>query len=147
MQLKMYIKCGPFCSGLNVLKKTLLLSALLYNPISLPLECTARVGLLLSLISGVDCTKNGLSDRSHGRLADRPMQTTNNPKNKHRVTTVTRTHLTKGLGAYHSNFVWILLAIILILMIQSGHNFAHVMTVKLSWHVQNCDLITSLFFT
>ena len=31
-------------------------------------------------------------------------------------------------------------AIILILMIQSGHNFAHVMTAELSWHVQNCGL-------
>ena len=31
-------------------------------------------------------------------------------------------------------------------MIQSGHNFAHVMTVELSWHVQNCALLWSLFF-
>ena len=30
-------------------------------------------------------------------------------------------------------------------MIQSGHNFAHVTTAKLSWHVQSCDLIWSLF--
>ena len=29
-------------------------------------------------------------------------------------------------------------------MIQSGHNFAHVMTAELSWHVRNCDLIESL---
>ena len=29
-------------------------------------------------------------------------------------------------------------------MIQSGHNFAHVTTAELSWHVQNCDLIRSL---
>ena len=31
-------------------------------------------------------------------------------------------------------------------MTQSGHNFAHAMTVELSWHVQNCDLISYLFF-
>ena len=33
------------------------------------------------------------------------------------------------------------ISVIMILMIQSGHNFAHVMTAWLSWHVQNCDLI------
>ena len=33
-----------------------------------------------------------------------------------------------------------------ILMIQSGHNFAHATTPQMSWHVQNCGLIISLFF-
>ena len=28
--------------------------------------------------------------------------------------------------------------------IKSGHNFAHVMTAELLWHVQSCDLIGSL---
>ena len=28
-------------------------------------------------------------------------------------------------------------------MINAGHNFAHVMTAQLSWHVQNSDLIVS----
>ena len=32
------------------------------------------------------------------------------------------------------------------LMIQSGHKFAHVTTAQLSWHVQNWDLIESLDF-
>ena len=32
-------------------------------------------------------------------------------------------------------------ALIMILIIKSGHNFAHVMTAELSWQVQNCDLI------
>ena len=36
--------------------------------------------------------------------------------------------------------------IILFLVMKSGHNFAHVTTVQLSWHVQNCDLIGSLLF-
>ena len=26
-------------------------------------------------------------------------------------------------------------------MTESGHNFAHVTTAQLLWHVQNCDLI------
>ena len=38
------------------------------------------------------------------------------------------------------------LALILIWMIQSGHNLAHGATAQLSCHVQNCDLIESLFF-
>ena len=29
-------------------------------------------------------------------------------------------------------------------MIQSGQNFAHVTTAKLSWHVQNCGLVGSI---
>ena len=33
-----------------------------------------------------------------------------------------------------------------ILMIQSNYKFAHVMTAQLSWHVQNCDQIGSLYF-
>ena len=28
---------------------------------------------------------------------------------------------------------------------QSGHKFAHSVTAELSWHVQNCGLIVSLF--
>ena len=32
------------------------------------------------------------------------------------------------------------------LMVQSVHKFAHATTAQLSWHVQNCDLIRSLFF-
>ena len=31
-------------------------------------------------------------------------------------------------------------------MTQSGQKFAHDTTAKLSWHVQNCDLMWSLFF-
>ena len=36
-------------------------------------------------------------------------------------------------------------SLILILMIRSGRNFAHATTAELSRHVQNCDLIRSLF--
>ena len=43
-------------------------------------------------------------------------------------------------------FQKIVLTVIIILAIQSGHTFEHVMTAQLSWHVQNCDLITSTFF-
>ena len=39
----------------------------------------------------------------------------------------------------------ILLVVLMILMIQWGHKFAHVTTAQLSWHVQNYDLIGSLF--
>ena len=39
----------------------------------------------------------------------------------------------------------ILFALIMILMIQSGNKFANAMTAELSWHMQNCDLVWSLF--
>ena len=38
---------------------------------------------------------------------------------------------------------WKYFCVILFLMIQSGHDFAHAMTAELSWHVQNCNLIGS----
>ena len=44
------------------------------------------------------------------------------------------------------NLVKIPLTVIMILMIQSGYNFAHAMAAELSWHVQNCGLMGSLFF-
>ena len=34
----------------------------------------------------------------------------------------------------------------MVIIISSDHNFAHVTTAVLSWHVQNYDLIWSLFF-
>ena len=51
---------------------------------------------------------------------------------------------TKGLWACDWKLMEIMLDLILILMIQSTDNFAHVMTAELSWHVQNCQLIGSL---
>ena len=36
--------------------------------------------------------------------------------------------------------------LILIVIIKACHNFARAVTAELSWHVQNCDLIESLFF-
>ena len=51
-----------------------------------------------------------------------------------------------GLRAYNWILVKITFASILILLIHSGHNFAHVTTAQLLWHVQNYDLIRSLFF-
>ena len=51
------------------------------------------------------------------------------------------THFTKGSWAHNWNLMkLVLLFLILILMIQSGHNFAQAMTAKLSWLVQNCDM-------
>ena len=47
---------------------------------------------------------------------------------------------TKSLWAHNSNLVPICAAITLEIMIRSGHNFAHVTTAQLSWHVQNCGL-------
>ena len=38
------------------------------------------------------------------------------------------------------------ISIIFIPIIQSGYHFAYATTAKLSWHVQNDDLIGSLFF-
>ena len=54
--------------------------------------------------------------------------------------------LIKGLWAHISNLDSVLFALILLLITQSGYNFAHVMTTKLSWHVQNYDLIWLAFF-
>ena len=42
-----------------------------------------------------------------------------------------------------NEILWKFSAAIVIVMIQLGHKFAHVTTAKLSWHVQNCDLIGS----
>ena len=44
-------------------------------------------------------------------------------------------------------FEKILHALRFIIMIRSGHNFAHATTAQLLWHVQNCVLIGSLCFT
>ena len=54
-------------------------------------------------------------------------------------------HLTKVSWDHNCNLVKILFAQILILMIQSCHNFSHAMTAQLSWHVQNYDMIGSFF--
>ena len=45
------------------------------------------------------------------------------------------------------NHVKSICALISMLMIQSVHNFAHVTTALMSWYVQTCELIRSLFFT
>ena len=34
----------------------------------------------------------------------------------------------------------------MIVVIESGHKFAHVMAAQLPWHVQNCGLLWSVFF-
>ena len=54
-------------------------------------------------------------------------------------------HFTKQLWAHYSNLVKMHFALIWILTIRSGHNFAHVTTAELSVHVQNCDPIGLLF--
>ena len=53
-------------------------------------------------------------------------------------------HCTKGLWAHNANIVKIHIAFTWKIKTQSGHNFAHVITVQLSWHVQTCDLVGSL---
>ena len=55
------------------------------------------------------------------------------------------TYFTKDLWVHNWNLVKILFAVIIIVMIQLGHNFAHVTTAQLSWHEESCDLIWSLF--
>ena len=54
--------------------------------------------------------------------------------------------VTQDLWAHNWNLAKNFVIIILIIMLQSSHNFAHAMTAQLSWHVQNCDMIGSLFF-
>ena len=53
---------------------------------------------------------------------------------------------TNGWWAYNWNLEEIIFALILNLMIWSGHKLAHAMTAQLSWHVQNFDLFGKLFF-
>ena len=56
------------------------------------------------------------------------------------------TYLTQDLWAHSWNLRNIYFIYIGILTTQSDHDFAHVTTAQLSWHVQNCDLSWSLFF-
>ena len=50
-------------------------------------------------------------------------------------------HCTNNLWSHNQNFGKICVVVSCKIMIQSGHDFAHVTTAELSWHVQNCDLI------
>ena len=56
-----------------------------------------------------------------------------------------RTHFTKGLWAQDWNLARILYDIIIIVVTSQGEKFAPVMAALLLYHVQNCDLIRSLF--
>ena len=53
-------------------------------------------------------------------------------------------HISLTVKSSSSNFLETCIALLWNMMTQSGHNFAHVMTAQLSWHVQNCDLIGSM---
>ena len=53
---------------------------------------------------------------------------------------------TKGLWVHELNLMKIIIAVIMMLVIQLDHKFAHVTTAVLSWHMQNCDLIGSSLF-
>ena len=53
---------------------------------------------------------------------------------------LTGTHFTNGLWAHNPNLVKTYVALLWNWMTWSGHNFAHAMTAKLSWHLQICDL-------
>ena len=53
------------------------------------------------------------------------------------------TQFTDGYWAHNWNVMKIFISII-IHMMQSGHNVAHAMTAKLSWHVPYCDLIIAV---
>ena len=48
-------------------------------------------------------------------------------------------HFPKGLWAHNWSLMKILFALILILTVQSGHNFAQGMAAELAWHAQNWD--------
>ena len=53
----------------------------------------------------------------------------------------------KGLWAHNPSLVHIHAVLTWKVAIKLGHNFAHVTTAELSWHVQNSDLIWLSFFT
>ena len=52
---------------------------------------------------------------------------------------------TNGLWDHYWNLLKFLVAVMLIVMIKSDHDVAHVTTVQLLWHVQDVDLFGSLF--
>ena len=52
-----------------------------------------------------------------------------------------RDYLTNGLSANNPNLIKINFPLACKIMIQSSHNFAHVLTTELSGHVQKCSLI------
>ena len=56
------------------------------------------------------------------------------------------TTLTKDLGTHDWILVEIPFAVMFYLQLQTSHTFAHAKTAQLSRHVQNSDLIGSLFF-
>ena len=62
----------------------------------------------------------------------------------HHVLHMIRIHFTKSSWAQNWNFVKTYVTLTQYIMLRSGHNFAHVMTAVLAWHVQICDLIGSL---
>ena len=49
------------------------------------------------------------------------------------------TCFTNNLWAHNRNLVKINVVLFWKIMMRSGHNFAHIMTAKLLWHVKNCD--------
>ena len=53
-------------------------------------------------------------------------------------------NFTKAFWAHNPNFTKIHIALPVIIIIRSGHNFAHVTTAEQLWYVQNCRLIGSL---
>ena len=56
-----------------------------------------------------------------------------------------QTDFTNGSWAHSWNLMKILITVILIGMMQSCHNFAHAITMALSWHVQNCVRAVCMF--
>ena len=53
-------------------------------------------------------------------------------------------HFISDLWAHNSNLVIIRIALMWRMITQSSHEFAHVATAELSWHVQTWDMIGSL---
>ena len=54
-------------------------------------------------------------------------------------------HFTVGLSAHNSNLATTIPEPILSVIMQSAYKFAHAMIAELMWHVQNCNMIWSLF--
>ena len=57
---------------------------------------------------------------------------------------VPETHLTRSLWAHNPNLIKLHVDITWKILTRSGHNFAHVTTAELSWHVQSGELIRSI---
>ena len=108
--------------------------------ITAPVWSTVTLYTLLNILQSPHKAQPGMTifntmSPGHQQLIQWPCS------NKHYIPTILSYRLIIKI------FEKILHALSFIIMVRSGHNFAHATTAELLWHVQNCVLVESLFFT